>query len=1302
MESKFIKGKDRSSAPERQEKEEGPLRSHGVLWRLSPWLSGLIILFLSIVSWDMIRDEQNARHNAYFHALIGEVEDALQERYRLYEMSLRGGLGLYNASHKVTLDEWTRYVGSLKIKESLPGINGVGMIRLVDEKNLDAYIRSVRKEIPGFINHPETEHKDKFIITYIVPEEINKEAIGLDIAFESNRRTAAIRAMKTEQPALTKKIELVQDERKGAGFLLLIPLHTKEPDKEFLGWIYAPFIGEKFLHDLMDIVDNKVHFEVYDGTETTDETLIYAIGNSSAYTRELIRENARLTEKTHIELAGREWTFLWHTTPAFETWISYGSAEITLLGGVLLAILLTWTLYKLIHQKETVEYRVRERTRDVTRLKNRLQMIMDNIPDLVFVKDEKLRIIEANPAFLSVFPPEERQNIVGKTSVENFTEEESNVFISQDRIALESGYSETVENISDYQGKQRILNTKKVGFTDIDGQRYILGVSRDVTQVRQTQKQLQDSERRFNQAVTGARIGIWDWDILNDDVFYNDIWYTMLGYEPQELPMTFETWRMLIHPEDLENAENRLQEHIEGKTDFYESLARMRDKGGDWTWIRTTGRAVEFDDNGRATRIIGIHADLTVIKRSEQEAERAKEEARRASRMKSEFVANMSHEIRTPMNGILGMAELLMKSDLKPREFAYAQTLITSAESLLSLIDDILDFSKIEAGKLTLEPRPCRLRPLLEEVVDLHAIKAREKSIELVLFETAGIPEIVNIDPGRFRQVINNLLSNAVKFTEQGHVLVKIEHIEKKKSEENLKISIEDTGVGIPDSAQKTIFGQFEQGDASTTRRFGGSGLGLSISKQLTEKMGGTISLVSGENTGSTFTIKIPVRTMENAQNLPQIKGEALIVGNHPVIANVIAAYLGEIGLKAKILERFSETKTMDIGNFDLLVTSAEYLSAEENNLAGKNIGPEIIHKLPSIILIANNEDESLTSRNNNWDSLLSRPIRKQDFLITVLSILSDHAPEGTNMPSLTDERPGKSPQIRYTAEGAHILLVDDSPVNQVVAEEFIKDMGCIVTLADNGRDAISVLENAPNQFDLIILDCRMPVMDGFDTTRTIRKMEKKGDLPSRLPIIALTAGALTEERDRCFESGMDDFLAKPVRSETLKKKIYEWLDKTGKARKDEINTESAENISGNGNEDTEDPDDVPLSLNFEAGILSTYQAEMGNRAQRIISLYLNETEKNLTNIANMIAEKNPNIYNISRLSHSIKSSSAQFGAMNLSILAERMEEITENIENTDAALCRRLTKLHAQMLAVFKETAPLIREAADLTDTGP
>ena len=566
-----------------------------------------------------------------------------------------------------------------------------------------------------------------------------------------------------------------------------------------------------------------------------------------------------------------------------------------------------------------------------------------------------------------------------------------------------------------------------------------------------------------------------------------------------------------------------------------------RKKSGELFWEHASISPLK-DQRGNITNFIAVKADITDRKLAQAEIEKARDSAMELARMKSEFLANMSHEIRTPMNAIIGMTGLLLDTALTAQQRDYVGTVNAAGETLLDLINDILDFSKMESGRLAIEKLDFTLRETVESTADLLAERAQAKEIELAYFVEEGVPAGLRGDQGRLRQVLLNLLSNAVKFTDAGEVVLRVSRESETTDGAVLRFSVKDTGIGIAPEIQKNLFQVFTQADASTTRKYGGTGLGLSISKKLVELMGGEIGIESAPGKGSTFWFTLPFEK-SSGPAAPEPAGaevagtRALIIDDNAANREIMSRYLeawkmrfetassGEEALK--ILRREASGKDP----FGLALLDMQMPGMDGLMLAREMRGDPAIASVKKVMMTSRGhaiKPEELAAA--GISACLTKPVRPSVLLKTLSSALGGHATAAAaaEPAALAADKPAN----KYF----RVLVAEDNIVNQKVAIKQLEKLGYESDVAANGLEVLEALKRRP--YELVLMDCQMPEMDGFQATAEIRKLEED---QRHTPIVAMTANALQGDREKCLAAGMDGYISKPVRIEKLAEVMKKW-----------------------------------------------------------------------------------------------------------------------------------------------------------------
>ncbi len=660
---------------------------------------------------------------------------------------------------------------------------------------------------------------------------------------------------------------------------------------------------------------------------------------------------------------------------------------------------------------------------------------------------------------------------------------------------------------------------------------------------------------------------------------------------------------------------------------------------------------------------------------------RARQEAEKLNNLKSDFLANMSHEIRTPMNGILGMAELILCTNPTSQQEGYARTILSSGDTLLTIIDDILDFSKIEAGKLDLTPIPMNMLDLVDEVACLHAVKARDKAIELAVRYTPGTAQFVHADPVRMRQILTNLISNAIKFTDKGHIIISVsQEAHEQPDIAMLKFSVSDTGIGMNEEACEHIFDKFTQADSSTTRHYGGTGLGLSICKKLVQMMGGEINVFSEKDKGSIFNFSVPLQhNTENVQLPPKppiLKNvKVLVVDDLEVIRTLVSEQLKAAGMRCdtasggaealKMMQRAAQDK--DPYNIAIL----DYLMPDMNGemlAVSINDYDELRECCLVMLTAAGNPlaDDEFVQK--GFSAYISKPVENKRLLRSLAIIWEEYSNGNRNklIPLDNGYKQAEKNEEQPILPNAHILVAEDNLINQIFVKEILEEMQVECHIVSNGKEAVDAIKS--RTFDLVLMDCLMPEMDGFDATRTIRALQKKGVVQEHLPIIALTANAMKGDKERCLDAGMDEYISKPVRKNLLKRTVYRMVKgetfESSEQKEHMVQKVAAENAE---------------VLNMEA--VARARAILKDKYDAMVTMFIDNSNERLQEMEQGLEAKDAKI--IARAAHTLKSTARQMGAFALSTKARELEECAKS----DSVSFEKMVAIYKEMEIIQTHT---------------
>lgn len=658
----------------------------------------------------------------------------------------------------------------------------------------------------------------------------------------------------------------------------------------------------------------------------------------------------------------------------------------------------------------------------------------------------------------------------------------------------------------------------------------------DISDRKKNELYMRLTQERLNLALEGSNLALWDWDISYDRIYLSSRWAEMLNGVTEETMVTVEQMFNNIHPEDREVARKNLAPVLKGESGYYSAEHRVKRANGEWLWVATNGKVVERDAQGRALRMTGTNADISERKHAEDVLMHAKRAAEQAAKTKADFLANMSHEIRTPMNGIIGMTDLALDTELNKEQQEYLHIVKSSAHSLLHIVNDILDFSKIESGKMDIESIEFSLDNMMRETMRSLAVRAHQKGLELLLHVATDVPDKLMGDPGRLRQIIVNLVGNAIKFTEQGEIEVAVTIIRPLHDGKiGLRFNVRDTGIGIPKDKFKTIFESFSQADTSTTRKYGGTGLGLTISAQLVDLMNGHIGVESeiGQGTTFHFELEMPVISSDplaSYQHTGRITGmPVLLADDNATNRRLLQVMLSNWKMRPTAVASGEEAlaelqRATEAGQpYGLTILDVQMPGMDGFTLAERiRQHPEYVGATVMMLTSEGQRGHAARCRELGIAGYLMKPVSQSELLDAIMTSLGEPLQQDT--PLITQH------SLRETRQKLNLLLAEDNAVNQLLAVRVLEKMGHAVTVANNGKEAVDHWQNT--QFDAILMDVDMPVMNGYEATQRIRELEK--DTGRHIRIVAMTAHAMAGAREECLRHGMDGYLTKPIDTDAL------------------------------------------------------------------------------------------------------------------------------------------------------------------------
>ncbi len=1125
----------------------------------------------------------------------------------------------------------------------------------IPEKEWEADASNMIRDLKGF---QALQWSDAdFIVRRCVPITGNESVIGLNLGENQARRQIYERSRDRGKLTFTPAINLIQG---GRGFLVHIPLTV---NGRFDGFIVGVFRSQDFLSGVVrpELVAD---FSLF----------IYETGKELYRSdKEQFGPGRQFAKQRDLRLPGTTWQMV--LEPVGENLESNMADSVLWIGGFISLLLsgmtfLAQTAYRRTHElqagNERLSAEALERRRveeEVRRLNIAQRAILSsaNYSVISTTLEGTITTFNATAERMLGYRAEEMVGKVTPAVVHVKAEMEARAQELEEELGrrIEPGFEsfvalarmgKTDEREWTYVRKDGSTFPVLLSVTAIRDDHKdtigFLGIASDITERKRTEQSLADEKARLFAFIENAPAAVAMFDREMKYIAASRRWFADYGLAGQSIigrshyevfPNITDHWKS-IHRRCLAGAVERADD------DVWRPPGMDHDQHLRWE-VRPW-----YDGTGHIGGLMMFTQDITADRQREQELARMRDAADAANRAKSEFLANMSHEIRTPMNGVIGMTGLLLETPLSLEQKSYAETIQFSAESLLTIINDILDFSKIEAGKLVFETLDFNLQETVEGSLEIVAQRAQSKGLELLAWLAPEVPVNLRGDPGRIRQVLNNLLSNALKFTDKGEVVLNVRLVSETAEQAMLRFEVKDTGIGIPPEAQQRLFQAFSQADGSTTRKYGGTGLGLAICRQLVELMHGEIGVLSEPGKGSTFWFTARLEK----QSLPALKltpvNAALQAGDKVLVAVENRAnreYLSQqlqtwkitctaVGTGEEAIQVLRDAVRVQ-GRFKLAVLDQK-LPGIDGLALTRIIRQEAAHDGLKLVLLESGLEpvDSQVMAAAGVDACLHRPLTQSRILDCLMTVSAQ--PVNLRTRPVTPQQAEQEHTAQLQRRKVKLLLVEDNAVNQKVTLGQLRKLGCQADCVGNGLEALQALEAIP--YEVVLMDCQMPEMDGFEATREIRRREA---LPSRaafprppVHIIALTANAMQGDRDRCLAAGMNDYISKPVKQADLKEAIDRWADRN--PRKPAGGTETS-------------PTGAAV---FNAEMLQAATADDLEQTESLVQIYLDDAAKGLSDLEAACDARA--LEEVKKLAHRLRGSSATMGL-------EHMVKVLEKIE---------------------------------------